>query len=194
MLECGVGRRQSVRILGQVSRLVPITSGVPQGSHLGPILFLIFINDLPGCLRFAKCLMHADDAKIFAVTKNVAEAKLLQADLVALEYWSSGNGLSFNISKSCIISFSCSRSPIVYDYTLLDNTLRRAEEVSDLEVIFDSSLDFSAHIKAVSLKAARMLGFIRRSTIDFKNPFSIFHLYNSLVVPIISYNSIISSP
>ncbi len=92
-------RRQRVTVLGVTSSTLPVTSGVPQGSILGPALFLLYVNDLPEADLSSRVAMFADDTKLFSAIKSQDDVASLQADLVNLEHWSSQSGLSFNKSK-----------------------------------------------------------------------------------------------
>ena len=74
-------RDQFVRISGWISNAIYVTSGVPQGSHLGPLLFIYFTNDVPEVLNFSKCSMFADDLNIFCSVKSVLDDLNLQRDL-----------------------------------------------------------------------------------------------------------------
>ena len=76
-----MNRSQYVVIAGKKSLTFSVASGVPQGSHLGPILFLMFMWDIPNCIKNARCLMYADDIKLFFPIKNILDASLLQRDL-----------------------------------------------------------------------------------------------------------------
>jgi hypothetical protein len=92
-------RRQRVTVLSVTSSTLPVTSGVPQGSILGPALFLSYVNDLPEADLSSRVAMFADDTKLFSAIKSQDDVASLQADLVNLEHWSSQSGLSFNKSK-----------------------------------------------------------------------------------------------
>ena len=78
-------REQFVRVSGWISDSIKVTSGVPQGSHLGPLLFILFMNDVPDVLNYSKCLMFADDLNIFCSVKSVLDALNLQRDLDMLQ-------------------------------------------------------------------------------------------------------------
>ena len=87
-------------------RVLPITSGVPQGSILGPLLFLIYINDLPDRLSVSKIFIFADNAKCFMPISSISDSLALQSDLSSLVDWSRMWKLNFNENKCCVIHFS----------------------------------------------------------------------------------------
>ena len=91
-------RRQSVVLEGEHSHSVPVTSGVPQGSMLGPLMFLIFINDLP-CYVKSRVRLFADDTVIYLTIKSESDCRQLQDDLHSLEKWESDWFMEFNPSK-----------------------------------------------------------------------------------------------
>ena len=96
------GRLQMIRVRDQLSDPVDVTSGVPQGSHLGPLLFIIFINDLKDVFLHNNFLMYADDLKIFRTISSANDVDLMQADLIRFEQWCSVNRMRLNESK-CVV-------------------------------------------------------------------------------------------
>ena len=98
-------RKQRVIVDGEVSSWLPVTSGVPQGSILGPLLFIIYINDLPSILKSSTPYLFADDTKCCSRVLSLNDAVFLQADLDSLNEWCQDNDLSFNASKSCLLRF-----------------------------------------------------------------------------------------
>ena len=93
--------------------LIKATSGVPQGSHLGPLLFILFMNDVPEILNYSNCLMFADDLKIFCSFKSILDALNLQRDLDMLSSWCQSNRLSLNINICKIMSFYRCHYPVI---------------------------------------------------------------------------------
>ena len=98
-----VGRTQQVVVDGEMSDIAPVTSGVPQGSVLGQILFLTYINDMPESVSSRYCL-SADDSIIYREVTTESDCVSLQQDLDKLEQWENTWGMKFNPSKCNIIS------------------------------------------------------------------------------------------
>ena len=83
-----MGRQQRVTIPGATSSILPVTSGVPQGSVLGPVLFLIYVNKIPDAISNTNLACFADDTKLFKTIHTLADAQNLQQDIVSLNLWS----------------------------------------------------------------------------------------------------------
>ena len=113
-----IGRRQRVTILGAFSRELPVTSGVPQGSILGPALFLIYVNSLPSAVRNSKVMMYEDDTKIYKEIKSRDDCASLQEDLGSLSAWSADSGLSFDETKCKVQTITRKRRPISASYQI----------------------------------------------------------------------------
>lgn len=189
-------RKLFVKIGCATSRvIVDAVSGIPQGTHCGPLLFLLFINDLPNCFKFTNCLLFADDVKLFSVVRDYSDSCKVQQDLDALAQWCSLNRLELNLNKCFVLTFSRkAMNTIVYNYELNNCAISRCNEMKDLGVIFDSKLTFSKHVDYIVSKAFAMIGFIRRNTSEFKDPFTLKSLYISLVRSRLEYCSLIWSP
>lgn len=119
-------RHQCVKINNSNSDLLPVKSGVPQGSILGPLLFLVYINDLPLCVWFSTIFMFADDAKC----TSFEDCHCLQQDLDNMCNWSDSNHLHFNISKCTLLSFN---SKLNTNYQIGDNALLVIDHHQDLQ-------------------------------------------------------------
>jgi len=99
------GRTQKVILKNSFSSLIRVMSGVPQGSHLGPLLFTLFINDLPLALTKSRVLMYADDVELCLQYNDPAKSLALQSDLNAFQKWCMDNELNFNDSKCKLFFF-----------------------------------------------------------------------------------------
>lgn len=188
------GRKQFVKYLGVLSNAISVTSGVPQGSHLGPLLFIIFINDLTNFLENIKFLLYADDLKLYTVVNSINDKLLLQRNLTALQKWCMLNGMVLNAKKCNVISFSRKKSANYYDYDIEGSMLQRKNLINDLGVLLDSKLTFKQHIDMVYSKSKKMLGFIKRRGREFDDPFIIKSLYCALVRSILEYCSVVWMP
>lgn len=187
-------RKQVVSMNGTMSKSIDVHSGVPQGSHLGPVLFNMFINEIASTFEFSKCLMYADDLKIIKTTSCPQHCYELQSDLDRLYDWSVANKLHLNIGKCKIMTFYRNKDPYFHNYTIGHHKLERVTSFKDLGVILDSKMTFNDHINATIAKANSMLGFVRRTTKDFTNPLTIKNLYCSLVRSNLEYAAIIWDP
>lgn len=186
-------RNQVVFIRNSRSSSVTITSGVPQGSHLGPLFFNIFINDLISHLH-CHSLLYADDLKIFNLIQDNEDSILLQEDLNRILLWCQNNKMVLNIKKCFIVSFSNKRRKTEFLYKLDGHILERKTIIRDLGVTFDDKLTFRQHIDDISKKAYQLIGFISRSTKGFRKLQSYLSLYNTIVRSVVEYGCIIWSP
>jgi hypothetical protein len=188
------GRSQYVKLGDNRSRTFGVKSGVPQGSHLGPLLFLLFIDDIRATFVKCQCLMYADDLKIYTVISSFSDVAELQHDLDRLSDWCATNMLSLNINKCCSVSYHRQRNPIFNDYRINDQVLNRKLEMNDLGVIFDTKISFIAHIDYITAKAFSMLGFVMRAGEELSDPYALKTVYCSLVRSILEYCCTVWNP
>ena len=128
-------------------------SGIPQGSVIGPLLFVIFINDLPDVIKDSHIFLFADDMKLFKPIYNEENCNNLQKGLTSAEKWSETSLLKFHPDKCC--NMRIGRFSIRNDgYTMgkEQKTINKAETVKDIGVTFDSSLNFEAHMSEKLIK------------------------------------------
>ena len=153
-------RSQYVTLNGTCSSSMPIVYGVPQGSILGPLLFVIYINDLPGISDFAKFILYADDANILISGTTLEEIQFKANQLISrLVDWVGANGLSLNVKKTCYMIFTRKRIDFSGFNLSIDNTvIERKTEARFLGVIVDEKLTWQKHITAVRIKMGRYLG------------------------------------
>ena len=188
-----INRSQSVLFRNSLSKSVIVGSGVPQGSHLGPLLFNLFINDLPFSISFSSILMYADDVKIFLPISDQFSHIQLQEDLDSLGRWCSFNLMSLNLKKCKVMSFY-RRSLIQFNYFLLNVQLDSMTSFVDLGVTMDPKLSFINHINNTISKARSVLGFIKRWAKEFNDPYITKTLFIALVRPILEFGSCIWCP
>jgi hypothetical protein len=187
-------RTQWVKVLDCRSAVTNITSGVPQGGHLSPILFALFINGLNNALRHCRFLAFADDVKLFLQIDSENDCFCLQSELNSLAVWLNNHGLSLNVGKCQVMSFTRRQSPIIFDYSLKGQSLLRVTIKKDLGILLTSNLDYHSHIEHVTCKSLKTLGFIKRISNEFKLTHSLKNLYCALVRPIIEYGSVLWDP
>ena len=173
-------RTMKVKVGNAFSQSRNITSGVPQGSVLGPLLFLIFINDLPDSIKsFVE--LFADDVKLLA---GPSSQDVLQADLNNLTEWEEIWKLRFNVDK-CKVLHVGSRNTS-FDYKLNNETLVKITEERDLGVVFNNSFGFSNHISEIVSKANQKIGWTMRNIIS-REAYVITRVYKTLIRPHVEY-------
>jgi len=163
-------RKQSVLYKEFISKQYEVRSGVPQGSNLGPLLFLICINDLSHCIMNSKKLLFADDLKLYLEISSIEDCDKLQCDLINVAKWCEKNNLVINVNKCKTVSFTKLKNKYNYTYAINGVHINSANSVKDLGVIFDSHLTFNTHIVTMRNEAYRNLGLIVRLGKDFNNP------------------------
>ena len=183
-------RRQRVMVGQSKSEWAPVISGIPQGSVLGPVLFLLFINDMPDRVN-SMIKLFADDAKLFRAIENIDDYTSLQDDIDRLHKWSIDWQLPFNVSK-CKIMHMGKKNP-EHTYTMNDIELETVKLENDLGVTFDIDMKFQQHINKMVAKANSRVGIVRRcfSRLDVD---SIKTLYKSFVRPILEYCMTVWNP
>jgi Reverse transcriptase (RNA-dependent DNA polymerase)/Endonuclease-reverse transcriptase len=190
-----VGRSQRVQIGESLSNPITVSSSVAQGSHLGPMLFSLFLNDVADVLYDVDFGIFADDLKISKEINNQSDADDLQSALQRLQLYSKENGLTLNIMKCFVVSFSKRTTNLVkFPYTLDGNILERRNSIRDLGVVYDSKMSFNTHIETICGKAKRMLGFVMRVGRNFKDHLTVKTLYCALVRSNLEYASVIWNP
>ena len=145
---------------GSCSDWTEVSSGVPQGSVLGPLLFLVYINDLPESVH-CSLKMFADDTKLYSCVTNPHAVSGLQSDLDALVSWSDTWQLPFNEAKCSVLHIG--RNNPGCQYVMRDAELTEVQVVKDLGVHIDSELKFRQHASAAVAKATQILAVICRS-------------------------------
>ena len=167
------GRAQRVVLNGKTSAWTPVISGTPEGGILSPLLFCLYVNDLPFVAE-SHSLMYVDDLKLFRCVRSVDDSVLLQKDLNHVSDWAETWKLALNASKCKTMSLTLKRNPVQYVYTVRGTVLEKLDTMRDLGVMLDSKLTFSPHVDSVVSKARRALGVLMRS-------FQLCHRQNGLL-------------
>ena len=181
-----------VVIDNEKSATVPVTSGVPQGSVLGPILFLISINDLPDKTR-SKVRLFVDDSAIYLAVSSLEYAQIRQQDLDHLHLWELDWDMEFTPSKCVVIHITRSRTPVPSQHLLHGQVMESVAGSKYLGMEISSNLSFNGHIQNKTTSASRSLGFLKRNTMS-KNPELREMAYKTVVRPLVEYSSSVWSP
>lgn len=187
-------RTQRVVVEGVESSWCPVSSGVPQGSNVGPLLFLLFINDLPNAAPNSTTALFADDSKCFKKIDSLSDCELLQNDLDGLHRWSQSWKMLFNASKCRVMTITRNHNPYVFNYSMNGSNLQHVGCFKDLGVVFNTKLSFNTHIDALICKSNQVNGLIKRC-VGYNAPVNVkLHLYKTLTMSIMNYCSEIWSP
>ena len=189
-------RTQCCVVNNTISESKMINSGVPQGSILGPLLFLLYINDLPNCLEFSTPGMFADDTQLSVAATNLGELEqLLNRDITNLDIWLRANRLATNATKTLfmVIASNYKLNQLAFNPNIKLNqkTIRQVTKAKLLGVSIDAELSWASHINDIIIpKVLRGLRILRtfRGTLPTEQLVS---LYNALILPHFDYCSII---
>ena len=187
-------RRQKVLVNGSESEWQPVTSGIPQGSVLGPMLFVLFINDLPEHLsNNSQLFLYADDTKIFRKIESEYDRQLLQEDIFSMCEWSENWLLKFHPDKCKTMTLG--QTDVEHTYSLKPTLppMQVSEAEKDVGVIIDNKLRFDQHISEKVNKANAIVGALRRS-FEYLDKGIFIQLYKALIRPHMEYAQSIWSP
>ena len=188
-------RTQRVVVDGVASNWSHVTSGVPQGSILGPLLFVLFINDLPDTIPTdIYVALYADDTKAYNSVKSEDDAQHLQQALSSLDNWSTRNNLKFNESKCKVLTITRKKHPICFNYKLGSTELLKVNEEKDLGVTVTDTLSWNPHIQNIVSNANKLLGLLKRTCPLLPDVNVRRTLYLSIVKSQLSYATVVWSP
>ncbi|PJE77517.1 hypothetical protein CI610_03559 [invertebrate metagenome] len=187
-------RCQRVIVNGESSKSYPVMSGIPQGSVLGPILFVVYINDLPE-IPVSQSPLFADDTKLYRQISNSEDVKILQNDLDNLQNWSDEWLLKFHPNKCKVLSLKATQKRKYY----MEGSggeriqLEHVKNEKDIGVTIDEDLNFKTHIQLIVNKANSIVGLIRRSFV-YLDELMFKMLFKALVRPHLEYAAIVWNP
>ena len=187
-------RKQFCRVNGVSSKTEGIDVGVPQGSCLGPLLFLIYINDLPQAVQNSTVSMCADDTSLGYQSSDIDQLnEAINNDLRQLDIWLQGNKLSINVAKTNSMLVSTKQKHNILNsrnddlhLKIRDNDLEIIQKTKYLGVQIDNSLNWKEHIKTVSTKVLRAIGFLKHAK-TFLGQETLKTLYTGIVEPHFRY-------
>ena len=155
-------RMQRVTVDGAASKWVRVKSGVPQGTVLGPLLFLTFINDI-GTDISSTLRLFADDCLLYHVIDSARDVELLQHDLNLITEWCKRWFMKLNLDKCVTLQCYRTLSPVLSNYVIEGHTLDNVNQHHYLGMILDKTMSFIAHINNTVSKASKVLNFVKRN-------------------------------
>ena len=193
-----LNRNQSTQIGSTVSNIEEIVCGVPQGSVLGPLLFLIYVNDIYRCSQIFEFYLFADDTNLLYSNKDLKDLeKVVNDELAKVGDWLDANKLSLNTSKSNFVIFHPYQRKLDYivHLKIYNNDLKKSVSLEQktfvkyLGILIDNNLSWKYHIDYISSKVSKGIGIIAR--LRHLVPFAtLLNIYRSLIEPYISYGLI----
>ncbi len=188
-------REQFVQYNETCSTMEKLKCGVPQGSILGPLFFILYINDLPNALELSKSYLFADDTSIYYSNSDIKQLEfVLNSELRKLDIWMKSNKLSVNISKTNYIIFRPRQKKINSNLVIQYNnqTITQKQYIKFLGVYLDEHLSWKEHINYICNKIAKSVGIIYRSRYLLSSATRL-SLYYTLIYPYLTYCNIVWS-
>ena len=185
-------RTQQVTVDEALSDICPVISGVPQGTVLGPLLFLIMVGDIDKGICSSTLSSFADDSRLMKMIEQLGETILLQRDLITVEDWTKENNMSFNYDKFEALRYGMQEENQV-QYTINGNPIKELENVKDLGIWFTKDGSFKYHISQACILGNKMVGWMLR-TFTTRDPTYLVPLFKSLVISRLEYCCQLWSP
>ena len=156
-------RKQFVKLNQSLSKQIDYISGVPQGSNLGPLLYIIYINDLKNCISKSNFLLYVDNLKIFKEIRNEKDIINFKKDIKKFN-WNYQNSLSYNLSKCKIMTYDTKSSKKTKNtqYKIGKKIIDQVSLIKDLGIIFDENLNFNVHIQNIISKSKIRIYYLKK--------------------------------
>ena len=186
-------RSQKVVIDGVESNAVSVTSGVPQGSVLGPILFLMYIDDMPQYTQYSRVRLFADDTIVYLTVQSMDDCNKLQEDLRNLERWERDWLMEFHPAKCHVLRITRKKTKTSFPYSLHGQILQEVKSAKYLGVTISEDMTWNKHVDATAAKANKKLGFLKRN-VKVKDSSLKEKAYKAIVRPTVEYCSSVWDP
>ena len=188
------GRTQKVLVEGSKSSSRPVQSGVPQGTVLGPLLFLIYINDIDqGLSPGTQIRLFADNSLLYRTINTRHDTTILQKDLNTLQNWESTWKMQFHPQKCQVLRITNKPKAIKNTYNIHGHPLEETNSAKYIGIIIDNKLIWKEHISTTSRKANKVLAFLRRNVSNCPQHIKA-DCYKTLVRPILEYGCAVWDP
>ena len=184
-------RKQFVQYNEYSSDMKYSHNGVPQGSILGPLLFLVYINDLPNSSKLFNFLMYADDTTLYCCLEDITsknKSHIINIELEGVHSWLKANRLALNVNKTKYMLFSKRKNDHSSEINVKinNNDIQSVTEFNFLGLYLNSKLNWDTHVNIISKKISRAVGIIKKMQLLFPKRILI-SLYNTLILPHINY-------
>ena len=186
-------RMQKVVIDGEESDAVAVTSGVPKGSDLGPILFLLYIDDMPKYTKHSRVRLFADDTIVYLTITNMNDCQNLQEDRKRLEEQENEWLMEFHPAKCHVLRISRKKNTATFPYSLHGQVLMEVKSAKYLGVTISNDMTWNNHIDSTAAKANKKLGFLKRN-IKVKDHTLKEKTYKAIVRPTVEYCATVWDP